>query len=208
LNTVELGQNKEILKWYQHSERKLHVLNLTTDLGIPVHVAVSTLPDGSMVALGFGSHFDPELALNSALTELIQLEYSITQLMQIVKVNPLNTGNGLLNWLNLVTLKSQPQLDSDKMYSLSAEFPHSNNFRITRSIIDSCVEICQLQNFHLLMIDLTRNLITVPCARVVVPGFLQKACFSASRLVEAPYTGSKYLVPWNEKEFNKCPLSI
>lgn len=55
--------------------RRVWLLDLTTDLGIPVHAAVSARndPDRPAIAFGFGSHLDPALAAERALGELGQM---------------------------------------------------------------------------------------------------------------------------------------
>jgi ribosomal protein S12 methylthiotransferase accessory factor len=60
---------------YRRLSRHVWALDLTTDLGIPVVVALSRRTWGRrpQVAFGFGAHFDPRVALRRALAEMGQL---------------------------------------------------------------------------------------------------------------------------------------
>ncbi len=52
--------------------RELCVLDITSDLGIPVFVAVSWTAEARGIALGLGAHLEPRIGISRALTELTQ----------------------------------------------------------------------------------------------------------------------------------------
>ena len=74
---------------YAGLDRELWVLDLTSDLGIPVFAAVSHRKDGPAqdILIGFGAHLDPHTAALRALTELNQF------LPAVCERNPDGTTN-------------------------------------------------------------------------------------------------------------------
>ena len=63
---------RSIQRSYSELGRELHVLDITSDLGIPVVAAVSRsiVSESEDICLGFGAHFEPEIAIRRAITEL------------------------------------------------------------------------------------------------------------------------------------------
>ncbi|NES82160.1 MAG: TOMM precursor leader peptide-binding protein, partial [Moorea sp. SIO2B7] len=63
---------QELLKFYRQHHRELWVLDITSDLNIPTFAAISRRNDQAVenIILGFGAHFDPQIAILRALTEL------------------------------------------------------------------------------------------------------------------------------------------
>src|SRR6202035_1757058 len=60
---------------YRRLGREVWVLDVTSDLDIPVMAAISRRAGDKAedITYGFGAHFDPRIALRRALTELGQL---------------------------------------------------------------------------------------------------------------------------------------
>src|SRR5262249_40979976 len=56
-------------RYFAERRRKLHVLDLTSDLKIPTFGAISYEDESSPALFGFGAHIDPGVALTRALTE-------------------------------------------------------------------------------------------------------------------------------------------
>jgi len=65
---------QELSTYYQTLQRELWVLDITSDLEIPTFAAISRRYDqaNENILLGFGTHFDPKIAILRALTELNQ----------------------------------------------------------------------------------------------------------------------------------------
>jgi bacteriocin biosynthesis cyclodehydratase domain-containing protein len=62
-------------EYYRSLNRELWVLDLTSDLNIPCFVAITQRSDREIkdITLGFGAHFDPQIAVSRALTEVNQI---------------------------------------------------------------------------------------------------------------------------------------
>jgi oxazoline/thiazoline synthase len=95
---------------YDGLDRELWVLDLTSDLGIPVFSACSFRRNGPTqdILMGFGAHLDPRTAALRALTELNQF------LPAVCELNPDGTTNYWMDdpdaiaWWRTATLESDP----------------------------------------------------------------------------------------------------
>ncbi len=58
---------------YRRLGWRIHVLDITSDLGLPTFVAYGEAADGARFSVGFGCHLDARLAVQRALTALSQL---------------------------------------------------------------------------------------------------------------------------------------
>lgn len=65
--------------WLEQRPRQTRLLDLTTDIGLPVVAAVSCEADGSHVAIGTAARPQPAEAALAAITELVQTEISLDQ---------------------------------------------------------------------------------------------------------------------------------
>ncbi|GAB1822169.1 TOMM precursor leader peptide-binding protein [Herbidospora sp. RD11066] len=143
--------------------RDLWVLDLTTDLGIPVRAAVSTR-GGHEVMLGFGAHADPATATRRALTELGQLL-------------PAATDIDMRPWWGRVSTASHPCLLPD---GVAAPCSYRENR-------DLKADVELIRRFDPLILDQTRPDIGLPVVKVVVPGLRHFwPRFAPGRLFDVP----------------------
>ncbi|MDB5660123.1 MAG: hypothetical protein JWS10_2738 [Cypionkella sp.] len=82
-----LNKWPELIKWLDGRMRLTRLLDLTTDIGVPVIAAVSTAPDGRLPALGFAARFDLAEAAGAAVAEMLAVEASL--LLAAEKPDPL-----------------------------------------------------------------------------------------------------------------------
>ena len=89
------------------------VLDLTTDLGIPVFAAIAREVEGpeERIMPGFGAHLDPRVALLRAVTEMNQMLSNLPDRGR----HATEPGAGLedaetLHWLRTATVANQPYL--------------------------------------------------------------------------------------------------
>lgn len=83
--------------------REVWALDLTSDLGVPVAVALSRQTSGERedVMMGFGAHLDPALALRRALTE-------VNQMMPSVLAGGWGDDPDLQHWLSTPRWRTSP----------------------------------------------------------------------------------------------------
>ncbi|MGH1553838.1 YcaO-like family protein [Streptomyces sp. L7] len=164
-------------------------LDLTSDLGIPVVAALSRRTDkpAEDIVFGFGAHFDPEVALRRALTEMAQL------LPAAAGARPDGTGYTLTDpeprsWWERATIANQPYLRADPRQAPRS--PEHWPYVPRADLADDVEDILALTRRHgleLLVLDQTRPDIGLPVVKVIVPGLRHFwARFAPGRLYDAP----------------------
>jgi ribosomal protein S12 methylthiotransferase accessory factor len=184
---VDLGQfNDYYVSDFQtqlaDAGRRLWVLDVTNDLGIPTFVAMAHWMDEGRESMEFGSgaHFDSRIALLRALTEL-------NQFLSIGVMGGGKSDKSTLDGITPLRLENYPYLtpkgDSPQHSNRGAEFGHLD----TREQVLACVDIAKRAGLDFLVLDYTRPDIDVPVVRVTVPGlrhFYRR--FAPGRLYDVP----------------------
>lgn len=182
---------------FAETGRRLWVLDVTSDLGIPSFVAVSHWMDGSQEQIEFGSgaHFDARIAMLRALTEL-------NQFLSIGLVGCRSAGK-LWNQTGSseMRLEDHPYLASSGIVrpTLDSNFSHLDS----REQVITCVQLAKQVDLDFLVLDQTRPDIEVPVVRVIVPGlrhFYRR--FAPGRLYEVPLKLGLRDRPLPEDELN------
>jgi len=146
--------------------RRLWVLDVTSDLGIPTYVAIlHWMQNGQEnIEFGSGAHFDPRIAMLRTLTEL----------NQFLSIGLMGGGTGEKSSLDGITplrLEDYPFLtpvgDPTTPSGLGAKFGPIDN---TRAQVDACVDIARRAGLDFLVLNQTRPDVEVNVVRVIVPG--------------------------------------
>jgi ribosomal protein S12 methylthiotransferase accessory factor len=196
---------------YARMRRELWVLDLTSDLGIPVMVALSRRTDkpAEDITLGFGAHFDPRLALRRALTEMGQLTAPVAGVGR--------DGNGagygaappdLLSWWAGATIRNQPYLaHSQSSGALSpGHYAHRPRHDL-RDDLHAAQALVESRGMELLVLDQTRPDVGIPVVRVIVPGLRHFwARFAPGRLFDIPVALGRLDRPTSYENLNPIPL--
>ncbi|MGW5660931.1 TOMM precursor leader peptide-binding protein [Streptomyces sp. NPDC003758] len=191
--------------------REVWALDLTSDLGIPVVVALSRRTDkpAEDVVFGFGAHFDPAIALRRALTEMAQL------LPAAAKARPDGTGYTLTDpepraWWQHATLANQPYLRAHPQQTPRTPGHWSHTPRA--DFADDVTDILALTRRHgleLLVLDQTRPDIGLPVVKVIVPGLRHFwARFAPGRLYDVPVRTGRLAAPTPYEQLNPIPLFV
>jgi ribosomal protein S12 methylthiotransferase accessory factor len=177
--------------------RKLWVLDVTNDLGVPTYVAMTHwMSEGKEnIEFGSGAHFDPRIALLRALTEL----------NQFLAIGLMDGGRGDQSSLDGTTplhLKNYPYLTPSSSAPIQ---PQSKFGRLetTRDQVMTCVDIAKKAGLDFLVLDQTRLDIEVPVVRVIVPGmrhFYRR--YAPGRLYDVPVKLGWLKQPLPESEMN------
>jgi oxazoline/thiazoline synthase len=160
--------------------RKLWVLDITSDLGIPSFVAIShaTENESDIIEYGSGSHFDARIALLRALTELNQfLSIGLMGRRQISNYD----GSGPF------LLREHPYLIPDGTADVRPDVRAGFGDLDRREQVTACVEVARREGLDFLVLDQTRPDIEAPVVRVLVPGlrhFYRR--FGPGRLYDVP----------------------
>jgi bacteriocin biosynthesis cyclodehydratase domain-containing protein len=172
---------RDIRTQFADAGRKLWVLDVTSDLGIPTYVAIMhwMQNDQENIEFGSGSHFDRRIALLRSLTEL-------TQFMSIGMMGGGSGEKPSLDGVTPLRLEQYPFL----IPSAKPIVPPAPGLKVhdnTRDQVNVCVEIASRAGYDFLALDQTRPDVEVPVVRVIVPGlrhFYRR--FGPGRLYDVP----------------------
>lgn len=174
-----LGDNyvRDLKAHFNATGRRLWALDVTSDLGVPVVIAVAHwIEDGQeRIEVAAGAHFDVRIATLRALTEINQF-IAIERLMGRPgdRIDPLPLRDH-----SYLTPRGKAQAGRPGL----AKFTSLDR----REQVLSCVELVGRHGHDFLVLDQTRPDIEVPVVRVIVPGlrhFYRR--FAPGRLYDAP----------------------
>jgi ribosomal protein S12 methylthiotransferase accessory factor len=163
--------------------RKLWVLDVTSDLGVPTYVAIlHWMQNGQEnIEFGSGAHFDKRIALLRTLTEL----------NQFMSIGLMGGGTGEKPSLDGVTplrLEDYPFLTpSGNPMVLPGSGSETGPLDNTRDQVLACVDLARRAGLDFLVLNQTRPDVEVPVVRVIVPGlrhFYRR--FAPGRLYDVP----------------------
>jgi len=163
--------------------RRLWVLDITSDLGIPSFVTIAHwMKDGQeFIDFGSGAHFDARIALLRAMTELNQ--FLSIGLMGARAQSPSSQASSESPF----RLQEHPYLTPSGA-SATRPDPSAKFGRLeAREQVSACVHIAGRAGLDFLVLDQTRPDIQVPVVRVIVPGlrhFYRR--FAPGRLYDVP----------------------
>ncbi|MEV6355517.1 TOMM precursor leader peptide-binding protein [Streptomyces hydrogenans] len=191
--------------------REVHVLDVTSDFGIPVFAAVSRRTDkpAEDVVLGFGAHFDARVALCRALAEVNQM------LPAVAGVTPDGEGYGcpderLLTWWRGATVAEHPYLLPAEGVPVAgaADFPVPERTDLLDDV-RAAQEAVAARGMELLVLDQTRPDIGLPVVKVLVPGMRHFwARLAPGRLLDVPVALGRLARPTPYEELNPVPLFL
>jgi bacteriocin biosynthesis cyclodehydratase domain-containing protein len=160
----------EMMAYYKQIGRSLYVLDLTTDLEIPVFVALShceKTQGKDQIIYAFGAHLDVALALERAVVEL-------NQLLPIVvkkKGEYLTKDQVFIDWLDGAKLQEEAYLVplENQMKNVLTDYPKLCEATLYDSI-QFCMDVTKRNGLETLVLDLTQPDIGLPVVKVMVPG--------------------------------------
>jgi oxazoline/thiazoline synthase len=208
---VDLGQFDDAyirdLKFHlAETGRRVWVLDVTNDLGIPSYVTIAHWTEKSqeLVEFGSGAHFDARIALLRAMTELNQ--FLSIGLMGARNQNPMSQGStepSAPDGLPPFRLQEHSYLTPGGGMPVRPD-PGSKFGRLdTRQQVAACVDLAKAAGLDFLVLDQTRPDIEVPVVRVIVPGlrhFYRR--FAPGRLYDIPVKLGWRDRPLSEHELN------
>ena len=200
---VDLGQFddsyvRDLQNQLAETGRRLWVLDVTSDLGIPTFVAITHWMQNGQenIEFGSGAHFDARIALLRALTEL----------NQFLSIGLMGGGSGEKSSLDGTTplrLQDHPYLTPSNNPAVQPGFGSKFGHLDTREQVTACVRLAKRAGLDFLVLDQTRPDIEVPVVRVIVPGlrhFYRR--FAPGRLYDVPVKLGLRDRPLSENELN------
>jgi ribosomal protein S12 methylthiotransferase accessory factor len=188
---------------YRSVGRTLHVLDLTTDLGVPVAAAVSATTEGARILVGFGAHLDASIAVLRALSELNQI---LLFDGEIDRQTNTSVDDALWRWLDHETLAGHSYLTPADGPPLAASSMTKPSFATLAEAVRHCVGLVAAEH-DFIVHDHSRPDLPLNCVRVVVPGlrhFWNRR--GPGRLFDIPVKMGWLARPHDEGELN--PLNF
>ncbi len=174
---------------HRRIDRRLVVLDITTDLGVPVFAALSSDPSGGGLTFGFGADFDPLSALKHALRELSLFLPELTAgRRRVLFGGPEPRGS----YLEPSATRSWPALSGTGASQVSSP-----------ANLERVQAVASAHGLEVFVLDQTRPDVGVPVARVIVPGLRHFwPRFASGRLFSVPLRMGWRAEPTDERDLN------
>ncbi len=200
-----------IKDYYHKIHRDIWVLDITSDLNIPVFVAISQRTDREVadVIFGFGAHFDPKIAMLRAITEMNQ------SLPSVLAANldgstryPSSADRLAIDWWKTATIANQSYLipNQNTPPKVFSDYPQlwSDNLR---EDVMTCQQIIEKNGMEMLVLDQTRHDIGMKVVKVIIPGMrLHVRRLKPGRLYDVPVQLGWLEKPLKESQLNAFPM--
>ena len=203
LESFDDPYGRQLQDYYKSLQRDLWVLDLTTDFNIPTFVAISRRHDNSVedITLGFGTHFDPQIALLRALTELNQWLHAVPSPSKSQKY--LGEPEAV-KWWKTATIANQPYLVPDEKMPPKNQADYAKEWsHDLHTDVMNCVRIAKQKGFETLVLDQTRPDVGLHVVKVIVPGMRHFwGRFAPGRLYDVPVQMGWLIEPLTEEQLN------
>jgi oxazoline/thiazoline synthase len=206
LDSFEDGWLAEMVGHYAGLGREMWVLDVTSDLGVPVFAAVSrgTGRPHEHIMFGFGAHLDPRIAVRRAVAELNQMLPDL-----------LRQGHGIgdpdaARWLEYATVANQPYLMpvAGERTRTPADFPYVHRPDV-RDDVFALAGALKEAGSELLVLDQTRPDVGLPVVKVLAPGLRPFwARYAPGRLFDVPVRLGRVAEPVPYERLNPFPMFL
>ncbi|MCR6483550.1 TOMM precursor leader peptide-binding protein [Amycolatopsis sp. OK19-0408] len=196
----------EMTGHYAGLGRQLWVLDVTSDLGVPVFVAVTRRTDGphEHIMFGFGAHLDPRTALRRAVTELNQMLPAV-----LSKGHDVDDPDAA-RWLEYATVANQPYLRpaAGQWMRRLADFDFVRRADV-RDDVTALDRTLATAGVELLVLDQSRPDLGLPVVKVLAPGLRPFwARYAPGRLFDVPVRLGRLAAPTPYERLNPCPMFL
>lgn len=154
------------------SERRTLLLDITSDLGVPVVAAFSTLQDGRGFAFGLGARPNLADAAGSAIFEMCQSELSL----HVIAAKRRQSGEAALNDSDRRQLARAAALSPDNCLLLQPDDAADATVPLVGNPLTVMLQLLAARGIAVYSLDLTRQQFGVPVIRVLAPGLQSNPC--------------------------------
>lgn len=198
---------RELSAVYTGLGREVWTLDVSSDLGIPVVVAVSRRVGAPRedIMFGFGAHLDRAVAVRRALTELNQ---SMPAMIEMERIGPPADDVDMCRWMGGATL-------ADHRYLAPAQhldpLPPTEPGHVVAIDLHADVmtvrAALESRGLEVLVLDQTRPDVGLPVVRMVVPGLRHFwSRFAPGRLFDVPVQLGRVAAPTPFDQLNPFPI--
>jgi len=190
LDSFQIPYVDAIRKYYETIGRSLWVLDVSSDLPIATMACISHRKDWPTedILMGFGSHFDPKIALLRAITEVNQFLPSVNLTNRDGSTRYLFGDDLARNWWTTARVEKETYLTPDPSAECVSkdQIPNLSSSCLAQDV-GICAELVQKHKMSMYVLDQTLPDIGLSVARVLVPElchFWRR--FGKSRLFDIP----------------------
>ncbi|MEV6981443.1 TOMM precursor leader peptide-binding protein [Sphaerisporangium sp. NPDC051017] len=200
----------EFREVYAGLGRETHVLDLTTDLGIPVAAAISRRLHGPTedILMAFGAHFDARIAVQRALAEMNQFIPAVIDAGPDGATRYRFPEGDQLDWWTKARMEAHPYLTPAgpavpaSAYDRPATTDLLDDIAAARALVEE-------RGMEMLVLDQTRPDIGLPVVKVIVPGlrhFWRR--LAPGRLYDVPVQLGWLAEPTPEERMNPVTMFL
>jgi ribosomal protein S12 methylthiotransferase accessory factor len=172
LDPSSIATERKLTTWLASRSRRTWLVDITTDIDIPVVAAASAEADGTDAVLGFSARLNIQSAALAALTEMVQIEFSLTTARSLR-----DAAGHWPEWRARIRMPPPPTEAMPTPESLSGA--GNSHPPLTRA-----VEACARAKIQLWFADMTRDVIGLPAFRALSPDLCHiKPRFARERLL-------------------------
>ena len=179
---------EELKAFFFNAGREFWVLDLTTDTGIPAYAAINRRINHERedIIMGFGSHLNPRVAVNRAITEMNQFIPAVMTLDENGNAQYTFPDKDAINWWTTATVENQPYLKPSGQKCKIDDSP-SEELPDIKAQVEKCFSVAEDLGLEVLLLNQTRPDVGLPVFKVIVPGMRHFwARFAPGRLYEVP----------------------
>jgi ribosomal protein S12 methylthiotransferase accessory factor len=163
--------------------RRSWLLDITTDIGVPAVAAMSCRPDGYGFAFGLAARLTPEAAARAATLEMCQGELACA----VVEAKSRERGKAALNPRDRGHLRRATAIDANACSLLHPVSGRADHLPIEpadpQGALDTIVRRLSELGVDTYSLDLTRQNLSVPVARIMAPALqMEPSTFVTARL--------------------------
>ncbi len=212
LASFRLPYTDEMAAFVERHNRSFWVLDLTHDFGIPVMAAVTRREDkpAEDIVFAFGAHFDPQIALTRAVSEMAQFLPAVLHMPTDGSGSYAFDDPDSVRWWRTGRLADHPHLapTADLPARRREEYVDLSRPDITKDV-QTCRRLVEERGMEMLVLDQTRPDIGLPVVKVIVPGMRHFwARFAPGRLYDVPVALGWLDAPRREEDLNPIPMFI
>ena len=187
------------------------MLDLTSDLGIPVCAAICRRTSGPTedIVMGFGAHLDPRIAASRAMTEMNQFMPAVLSVAPTGETYYAYDDGACLDWWRTGTLAGQPYLaPAGTADDFLARDP-VGGARDVRDQVQACFDLVESKGMEVLVLNQTRPDVGIPVVKVIVPGLRHFwARWAPGRLYDVPVEAGWRESALTEDGLNPIPMFV
>jgi len=198
---------KNLKHYYSKLGRELQVLDITSDLNIPVFAAVSYRKETyDQVILGFGCHLNPEEAVESALCELAQ---SLGPVQQFCQNPDTARDRDIANWWQNGSVMEKQFSGIFSIVSKKISDYQCLSTDSWKKDIDVLLAPIHRAGLEVMVSNQSRDQFNLNVVKVIIPGMCSiRPRFNCKRIYQKPYLNSDKLIENKELSLNPYPLPV